>query len=68
MIVSADKAMYERKSRRKMIYPPRKQQEPQHQRPMPTPAALPPEPLQAETDNFIVELDESHVVVSGAVN
>jgi diguanylate cyclase (GGDEF)-like protein len=65
MIVSADKAMYERKTLRKMIAP-----APQR---APAPAGQPMnEELEAAVivdDNaFIVELDESHVVVSGAVN
>ncbi len=63
MIVAADKAMYERKSRRKMINPAK---------------PIKPKAVQiedtaydrsnlADNDNFIVELDETHVV-SGAIN
>lgn len=64
MIISADKAMYERKSRRKMIDPHK------HPAPVPQPTveASPNDDAPVDADTFIVELDESHVVISGAVN
>jgi diguanylate cyclase (GGDEF)-like protein/putative nucleotidyltransferase with HDIG domain len=71
MIVSADKAMYERKTRRKLVNPipdrdtvlrPQPQMV-QH----PTPQPITERETTPENDSFIVELDESHVV-SNAVN
>jgi diguanylate cyclase (GGDEF)-like protein/putative nucleotidyltransferase with HDIG domain len=62
MIVSADKEMYERKSRRKMSDPKAHRE----QSVLPVAEVIPDEV--PTDDNFIVELDESHVVFSNSVN
>ena len=73
MIVAADKAMYERKTRRKMINAAEKRTFPSSLSEFVSNEILPrasnmalPETVSSE--GFIVELDESHVVRSAAVN
>ncbi len=68
MIVAADRAMYDRKQVRKRIAPDRRSTGNIAHQPMARTAAYQPNGYETTAESLIVELDETHVIASSAVN